>query len=78
MARLSNVLRLSNRRLTKAQKKQVSKSANKYRIYFAGACFAIYTIYLFGTGTSAWDPINTVSPRGRKLSGGECPEWLAE
>ena len=78
MARLSNVLRLSNRRLTKSQKRQVSKSANKYRLYFAGSCLALYTIYLFATGTSAWDPINTQSPHGRRLSGGgACPEWIA-
>jgi K+-dependent Na+/Ca+ exchanger-like protein len=76
MARLSNLMRLSNRRLTKAQRQQVSKSANKYRIYFAGACLAIYSVYLFATGTSAWDPLNTVSPHGRKLSGGACPDWL--
>jgi K+-dependent Na+/Ca+ exchanger-like protein len=76
MARLSSILRLSNRRLTKSQKKEVSKTANKYRIYFAGVAVAIYTVYLFATGTSAWDPINSVSEHGRRLSSGACPAWV--
>ena len=76
MARLSSILRLSNRRLTKSQKKEVSKTANKYRIYFAGVAVAIYTVYLFATGTSAWDPINSASEHGRRLSSGACPAWV--
>ena len=88
MTRVSNFLRLSQRKLTTAQKRQVRKSANKFRIYFVGACVSVYAAYLFATGGSLWDPIQssgsaTAAParlttRGRELSGGGCPEFLTE
>ena len=46
MTRVSNFLRLSQRKLNTAQKRQVRKSANKFRIYFAGACISVYATYL--------------------------------
>ena len=78
MARLSNFLRLSKRRLTKSQKRQVSKQANFVRFAFGGTCIALYTAYMFATGSSFWDPIenNLHSQHGRRLSGGHCPEWV--
>jgi K+-dependent Na+/Ca+ exchanger-like protein len=86
MTRVSNFLRLSQKKLNTAQKRQVRKSANKFRIYFAGACISVYATYLFATGGSLWDPIqasggSAASPahhanRGRELSGGGCPEFL--
>lgn len=76
MARLSNFLRLSQRRLSKSQKRQVSKHANKLRLGFAGVCLALYSVYMFASGGSMWEPV--VQPHhGRRLSGGACPAWIA-
>ncbi len=84
MARLSNMLRFSQRKLTAAQKRKVRRSANAFRAYFAGAGLALYAAYCLATGASPWDPLAAAGPHdggtaaaahGRKLSGGGCTSF---
>ena len=75
-----NFLRISQKRLTRSQKKEVKQFAGRFRVYFAGAALAIYGLYCISTGMS---PLGTTAPfpndqaHARRLSGGGCPDWVA-
>lgn len=80
MVGTAKFLRFSQKKLTHVQKKEVKKSANRFRAYFAGVAFAVYGLYCFSTGIN---PLGSSNPfpadheRSRRLSGGGCPDWVA-
>ena len=88
MGGVSKFLRLSQKKLTRAQKRAIRKSASAYRMYFAMGGVATYALYCFAFGVSPWSPMQSTlssieesSATGagsRRLSGGGCPGWLAE
>ena len=76
---ISNFLRVSQKKLTRAQKRAVRKSASKYRMYFAMGGMATYALYLAATGSSPWSPLqqgvgqsSATGDASRRLSGAGC------
>lgn len=86
MGGVSKFLRLSQKKLTRAQKRAIRKSASAYRMYFAMGGVATYALYCFAFGVSPWSPVQSslleessaTGAGSRRLSGGGCPDWIGE